>query len=142
MSDIKKIREEFLLKLKANLDLNQINKIKNDLFGKNGIISSHFKKLGSVDESGRKIFAADLNTVKNDLQNLIVKKIQEIEKKEINKKLEKEKLDITLPERPFALGKIHPVSQVIDEISSIFSEIGFSVEEVPILKMNIIILQH
>ena len=52
-------------------------------------------------------------------------------KKEINKKLEKEKVDVTLPERPFSQGKIHPVSQVIDEISSIFSEIGFSVEEGP-----------
>jgi phenylalanyl-tRNA synthetase alpha chain len=57
--------------------------------------------------------------------------IDDIEKKEINKKLEKEKIDITLPERPFVQGKIHPVSQVIDEISSIFSEIGFSVEEGP-----------
>ena len=45
--------------------------------------------------------------------------------------MEKEKIDITLPERPFVRGKIHPVSQTIDEISSIFSEIGFSVEEGP-----------
>ena len=64
MSDIKKIKDEFLLKLKENLDLNQINEIKTDLFGKNGIISSQFKKLGSVAESERKIFAADLNTSK------------------------------------------------------------------------------
>ena len=41
------------------------------------------------------------------------------------KKLEKEKVDVTLPEKDFKIGKIHPVSQVIDEISSIFSEIGF-----------------
>ena len=46
-------------------------------------------------------------------------------------KLENEKVDITLPERPFVRGKVHPVSQTIDEISSIFSEIGFSVEEGP-----------
>ena len=131
MSDIKKIKDEFLLKLKENLNLNQINEIKTNLFGKNGIISSQFKKLGSIAESERKVFAADLNLVKDDLQNLILKKIQEIETKEINQKLEKEKVDITLPERPFSQGKIHPVSQVIDEISSIFSEIGFSVEEGP-----------
>ena len=84
MSDIKKIKDEFLLKLKENLDLNQINEIKSDLFGKNGLVSSQFKKLGSVAESERKIFAADLNTVKDELQNLILKKIQEIETKEIN----------------------------------------------------------
>merc|ERR1712138_239105 len=40
-------------------------------------------------------------------------------------------VDVTLPERNFVRGKIHPVSQVIDEISCIFSEIGFSVEEGP-----------
>jgi phenylalanyl-tRNA synthetase alpha chain len=131
MSDIKKIKEEFILKLNKNLDLNQINEIKSNLFGKNGLVSSQFKKLGSVAENERKVFAADLNLVKDDLQNLILKKIQEIETKEINQKLEKEKIDITLPERPFSQGKIHPVSQVIDEISSIFSEIGFSVEEGP-----------
>ena len=45
--------------------------------------------------------------------------------------MEKEKIDVTLPERSFARGKIHPVSQTIDEISSIFSEIGFCVEEGP-----------
>ena len=131
MSDIRKIKDEFLLRLNENLDLNQINEIKSDLFGKNGLVSSQFKKLGLVAESERKIFASELNTAKEELQNKIVQKIQEIETKEINQKLDKEKLDITLPERPFVQGKIHPVSQVIDEISSIFSEIGFSVEEGP-----------
>ena len=52
-------------------------------------------------------------------------------KEKVGEKLEKEKVDITLPERPYVRGKIHPVSQTIDEISSIFSEIGFSVEEGP-----------
>ena len=45
--------------------------------------------------------------------------------------LNNKKIDVTLPERSFVRGKIHPVSQTIDEISSIFSEIGFSVEEGP-----------
>ncbi len=131
MPDIKKIKNEFLSKLKENLDLNQINQIKTDLFGKNGLVSSQFKQLGNVAEEERKKFASDLNLLKDELQNLISLKINDIEKKEINQKLEKEKVDITLPQRPFSQGKIHPVSQVIDEISSIFSEIGFSVEEGP-----------
>ena len=50
---------------------------------------------------------------------------------EINQKLQKNKVDVTLPARERPNGKIHPVSQVIDEISSIFSEIGFSVAEGP-----------
>ena len=131
MSDIKKIKDEYLLKLSKDLDVNQINQIKTDLFGKNGLVSSQFKQLGKIAENERKKFASELNNIKDELQNLIVSKIEKIEIKEINQKLEKEKVDITLPERPFSEGKIHPVSQVIDEISSIFSEIGFSVEEGP-----------
>ena len=72
-----------------------------------------------------------LNKIKDDLTNQLEQKIIEIETNEINEKLKNEKVDVTLPTRPARLGKIHPVSQVIDEISSIFSEIGFSVAEGP-----------
>ncbi len=131
MSDLTKIKNEFFLKLNRKLNLSEINDIKSDLFGKNGLISSQFKKIGSITENERKKFASDLNILKDELQNLINVKITEIENAEINEKLEKEKIDITLPERSFVRGKIHPVSQTIDEISSIFSEIGFNVEEGP-----------
>ena len=131
MSDIKKIKDNYIKKLNQNLDLNSVNQIKTDLFGKSGLLSNEFKKLGSIASEERKQFAADLNSIKNDLQNAISNKIQDIEIKEINLKLQNEKIDVTLPERTFSQGKIHPVSQVIDEISSIFSEIGFNVEEGP-----------
>ncbi len=131
MSDLKKIKEQFFLKLEKKLNLFEINQIKSDLFGKNGLISSQFKKIGTIPETERKKFATELNIVKDELQNFINSKIDLIENSEINEKLHKEKIDITLPERSFVRGKIHPVSQTIDEISSIFSEIGFSVEEGP-----------
>ena len=131
MSDLKKIKDEFLIKLNGKLNLSQINEIKSNLFGKSGLISSQFKKIGLIAENERKQFASDLNIIKDELQNLIDNKINEIQNLEINEKLEKEKIDVTLPERIFKRGKIHPVSQTIDEISSIFSEIGFSVEEGP-----------
>ena len=131
MSDIKKIRDEYINKLNQDLDLSHINQIKTELFGKNGKISNEFKKIGSISEDQRKKFASDLNITKDELQNIISKKIQDFEIKKINLKLKNEKVDVTLPERTFYKGKIHPVSQVIDEISSIFSEIGFSVEEGP-----------
>ena len=131
MSDIKKIKDEYLNKLKKDQSLENVNQIKTELFGKNGIVSNEFKKLGSVSKDERKNFASDLNSIKDELQKKISEKFQDIETKEINSKLENEKVDVTLPERDFKIGKIHPVSQVIDEISSIFSEIGFSVEEGP-----------
>ena len=127
----KKIKDEFLSKLSGKLDISEINRIKSDLFGKSGLISTQFKKIGTIAESERKKFASDLNIIKDELQDLINSKTNELKSAEINEKLEKEKIDITLPERSFVRGKIHPVSQTIDEISSIFSEIGFSVEEGP-----------
>jgi len=79
MSDLKKIKEEFLSKLKGKLDLAELNQIKSDLFGKNGLVSSQFKKIGTIDVSERKKFASDLNIIKDELQDLINLKINEIE---------------------------------------------------------------
>ena len=131
MSDLKKIKEDFLLKIKSKINLKELNEIRLDLFGKEGLITSQFKKIGSINESERKKFATDLNLIKDELNNLINIKTKEIEMDQINLKLEKEKVDVTLPERSFVRGKIHPDSQTIDELSSIFSEIGFKVEEGP-----------
>ena len=54
MSDLKKIRDEFISKLEGKLDLSEINQIKSDLFGKNGLVSSQFKKIGTIVESEKK----------------------------------------------------------------------------------------
>ena len=120
-------------KKKSKLDLNQIGQVKLDLFGKDGLITNKFKKIATISESERKKYATELNNIKDELQDLINLKISEIEILEVNEKLKNEKIDVTLPERPIIRGKIHPVSQTIDEISSIFSEIGFSVEELSLI---------
>jgi phenylalanyl-tRNA synthetase alpha chain len=54
MSDLKKIKDEFLSKLNEKLNLIEINQIKSDLFGKNGLVSSQFKKIGTIVESEKK----------------------------------------------------------------------------------------
>ena len=131
MSDLNYIKKEFEEKFVKVNSKNDLQNLKSEYFGKNGIVSSEFKKMGSLDENLRKDFAKKLNLLKDDLTNLIENKFKLIEKEEINQKLVDEKIDITLPIRSQASGKIHPVSQVIDEISSIFSEIGFTVAEGP-----------
>ena len=89
------------------------------------------KNDGWISSKKRKDYATELNLLKNELQALISKKTEETQSQEINKKLKEDNIDITLPGRTYFAGKIHPVSQVIDEVTSIFSEIGFSVEEGP-----------
>jgi phenylalanyl-tRNA synthetase alpha chain len=131
MSDLKKINFSFNEKINSIKSKEELQNLKTEFFGKNGEITSQFKKLGSLPSEQKKEFASFLNKLKSDLINQIELKVLELETKDINEKLKNEKVDITLPVRPFNKGKIHPVSQVIDEISSIFSEIGFSVAEGP-----------
>ena len=131
MSEIEKIKSQYLDKLDKCSSTDDLNKIKNELFGKNGLITNQFKFIATKTENEKKSFAIKLNEIKIILQEKLNLVIKQIEIEEINNKLSKEKIDVTLPERSFKQGKIHPVSQVIDEISSIFSEIGFSVAEGP-----------
>ena len=131
MSEIEKIKSEYLNKLNNCINIDNLNQIKNELFGKSGVITNQFKLISSKSENEKKNFAAKINELKNLLQEKFNQVTKKIEIEEINKKLATERVDVTLPERSFKKGKIHPVSQVIDEISSIFSEIGFSVAEGP-----------
>ena len=131
MSELDKINSIFDAKIDSVKSKDELQNLKTEFFGKKGQITNQFKKLGTLDESNRKEFASRLNKIKDNLTNQIELKNNELETNEINEKLKDEKVDITLPSRPHTTGKVHPVSQVIDEISSIFSEIGFSVAEGP-----------
>ena len=131
MSDLDKINSIFNAKIDSVKSKDELQNLKTEFFGKNGEITNQFKKLSSFSPEKKKEFASELNKLKDNLSNQIEKKNLEIETQEINAKLKDEKVDVTLPIRPYRQGKIHPVSQVIDEISSIFSEIGFSVAEGP-----------
>ena len=131
MDDLKKILFENEGKIKNIHSKNELDSLKTILFGKSGKINQLFKKLSELENDEKKEFASKLNNLKNQISNLIDKKYSEIELNTINEKLKNEQVDITLPGRETSNGKIHPVAQVIDEISSIFSEIGFSIEEGP-----------
>ena len=131
MSDFEKKIFEFKSRLNNTQDSKEIESIRTDIFSKNGFINSQFKILGSLPEEEKKTFAANINRAKQELLEIFRAKATEVTDKDLNEKIKKEKIDVTLPEKEFKIGKIHPVSQVIDEISCIFSEIGFSVEEGP-----------
>ena len=131
MTEFEKKIFEIKEKIKNSKNQSELNKISSEIFSKNGIINSEFKKVGSLSANERKNFAANINNAKKDLSELFSKKSNEVLDKEIIDKVNKENIDVTLPEKDFKIGKVHPVSQVIDEISCIFSEIGFTVEEGP-----------
>jgi len=131
MSDLDKINSIFNAKIDKIKAKDELQNLKTDFFGKSGQITNQFKNLGSLPSDKKKDFASELNKLKDSFTQQIDTKNLEIETKEINNKLKDEKIDVTLPIRSYRQEKIHQVSQVIDEISSIFSEIGFSVAEGP-----------
>ena len=131
MSEIEKKIAEYKNKIDSCSKLKELDLLKSEVLGKNGLINLEFKKLSELPVEEKKSFAANINKIKQDLSDIFRLKLVEILDKDIIDKVKKEKVDVTLPEKDFKIGKVHPVSQVIDEISCIFSEIGFSVEEGP-----------
>ena len=131
MSELDKINKNFVEKLNKIKTKEDLQNLKSEFLGKNGFVTNEFKKMSQFNLDQKKEFSIQLNEIKNSINENLSNKLKEIEKDEINKKLSDEKIDITLPIRSQQEGKIHPVSQVIDEISSIFSEIGYSVAEGP-----------
>ena len=131
MENFNQIETNILNKIRNVNDRKSFDSVKTEIFGKKGIITELFQNIGSLDQSQRKEYASKLNDLKTKITEILEKKLIDFDQSEINKKLKNEKIDITLPGRTYFAGKIHPVSQVIDEVTSIFSEIGFSVEEGP-----------
>ncbi len=131
MSEIENIKKDFFEKIKRVQSKQELQDIKTEFFGKSGRVNSQFKVMATLSEEEKKDFAKNLNKIKNELNLNIENKFKEMESLEINYKLREEKIDVTLPIRTQNIGKIHPVSQVIDEITSIFSEVGYSVAEGP-----------
>ena len=131
MSELDKINKNFVEKLNKIKTKEDLQNLKSEFLGKNGFVTNEFKKMSQLNLDQKKEFSIQLNEIKNSINDNLTNKLKEIEKDEINKKLSDEKIDITLPIRSQQEGKIHPVSQVIDEITSIFSEIGYSVAEGP-----------
>ena len=126
MENLNKIESDILDKIKNIKDKKSYELIKTEVFGKKGIITELFKKIGNLNQDQRKEYASKINYLKKKVTEILEKKLSDFDQSEINKKLKNEKIDITLPGRTYFSGKIHPVSQVIDEVTSIFSEIGFS----------------
>lgn len=99
--------------------------------GKKGAITQRLKDLGQLDADARKAVARDLNELKDRVTGALAEKKAALERMALDARLAAETLDVTLPARPEAMGRIHPVAQVIDEITEIFAAMGFSIAEGP-----------
>ena len=131
MLDLKNLSLEINSKIEQVKDRETLESLKTFYLGKKGVITEAFKSMGKINADERKNLASELNIIKSNLLDKINSYQSKIELKEIEKKLNSEEIDVTLPTKEIKKGKIHPVSQVIDELTCIFAEIGFSVAEGP-----------
>jgi phenylalanyl-tRNA synthetase alpha chain len=111
--------------------LAELDHIKSKFLGKSGPITEAMKSLANLSPEEKPKKGAEINQVKKQIEALLETRKQEISNLELNEKLEKEKIDVTLPSRSKMKGSLHPVMNTIDEISTIFHGIGFDVADGP-----------
>ncbi|MGY8691210.1 MAG: tRNA ligase subunit PheS family protein, partial [Verrucomicrobiales bacterium] len=120
-----------LAQVESASDLKGLDEIRVGALGKKGQITGLMKQLGGLDPDQRREVGQELNRVKDAVQVAIDTRKFDLERAELNRRLEVERVDVSLPPRPELQGSVHPVSQVMDEIIAIFCEMGFSVAEGP-----------
>jgi len=118
MSEIEKIKNQFFSKLEEAKDLEKVNQIKSELFGKNGIISNQFKVLATKSDEDKKTFASELNTLKNDLQTIINKKVEKIKIEEIKSLIKKSMPDAEIIIKDLAGDENHYSATIKSKIFS------------------------
>ena len=131
MKNIELLEDEAMKAIKESLDIKSLEQIKVDYLGKKSSLSTLLKGLGELTPKERPLAGASINVAKKRITNEIERRQNEIVLIEINSRLEKETLDITLPGRCSDKGSLHLVSQTIERIESFFTNIGFKVEKGP-----------
>jgi len=117
-------------------DLAGLESIRVATLGKKGSVSSLMKGMGGMSPDERKVMGPALNGLKNDVASIIAERRSTLETEALDARLRDERVDVTLPVREHPQGRVHPISQVMDEISEIFANLGFDVAEGPDLETD------
>ena len=131
MQNYDQLKNEILENINNASDLYELEKVRVTSIGKKGKLSVFMKQLSSLEPSKRKETGQKLNLIQKAILASIDKKRNVLGKQQLEKRLENEKIDISLPVRPEETGRIHPLSRTMDEVISIFSQMGFTVAEGP-----------
>ncbi len=131
MSELATIENDLTAKIDAAATEAALEEVRVAALGKKGVVSEQMKTLGKMSPEERKEMGPALNGLKTRIAEAIEAKKQALAEAALDARLASEKVDVTLPVRPEPKGKIHPVSQVMEEIIAIFSAMGFDVAEGP-----------
>lgn len=125
------LKERALSEIKVSSSMEELDSLRVKYSGKKGELTAILKGMGKLSAEERPEIGKIANEVREAIENEINIKKEEIKKIELNKKLAEEVIDVTMPGRTFKVGKRHPITQIIDEVTEIFMGIGFSVAEGP-----------
>ncbi|MBB3235866.1 phenylalanine--tRNA ligase subunit alpha [Phyllobacterium endophyticum] len=133
MDDLIQLESVLAAQIESANDEAAIEAVRIAALGKKGSISEKLKSLGSMSPEERQLQGPAINGLKNRIAEALTARRNALRDAAISSRLETEKVDITLPVRaaPAERGRIHPISQVVDEITAIFADMGFSIAEGP-----------
>ena len=136
MEDPTSTADQFLREIAAAPSPSELEQIRVKLLGRNGVVTLAMRELGAVPPEQRRAVGARLNALKDQITAALAEAGDRLGRAALASRLAGERADVTLPVLPGApggveAGRIHPISQTIDEIIAIFGEMGFAVAEGP-----------
>jgi len=128
---LKQLEQEALAKIEAASNLKELNDVRVAYLGKKGPITDLLKGMGKLSAEERPKMGALVNTVRENLTEVLTAKSTALEEAAIQQQLEKESIDVTLPGARVAIGNRHPLTRVIEEIEDLFVGMGYEIVEGP-----------
>jgi phenylalanyl-tRNA synthetase alpha chain len=133
MSDLATLESEILSAIAAAPDEAALEAVRVGALGKKGSISALLATLGKMSPDERKTEGAAINAAKDKVNAALAARREVLKAAALDARLASETVDVTLPlrETPAEAGRIHPISQVMDELTAIFADMGFAIAEGP-----------
>ena len=125
------LRDKYLTAIAAADDEATLEDLRVQAVGKKGEVSLQMRELGKMTAEERQVAGPKLNALKDEINSALAAKKQALGDAALDERLKTEWLDVTLPARSRRHGTIHPISQVTEEVSAIFADMGFAVAEGP-----------
>jgi len=124
-------RDDWLRQITAAADLDALERIRIAALGRSGAVTQLLKGLGALAPEERKARGAAVNKLKEQVEAALAEAKGRLEAASLEERLTRERVDVSLPVKAESEGRIHPISQTVDELIAIFGEMGFVVAEGP-----------
>ncbi|MEA1675419.1 phenylalanine--tRNA ligase subunit alpha [Nitrospirillum sp. BR 11163] len=131
MNILDSLKADLLAAAAAAPDLAALEEVRVDALGKKGRITGLMKDMGSLTPDERRERGQALNAVKEEISAALDARRQVLKAEALAQRLEAERIDVSLPARPEVEGRVHPISQTVEEMIAIFADMGFTVAEGP-----------